>query len=601
MSSSSRGKKKKKKSGSPGGPPKGAPQAPRPAQSSGKMSGPALWLTVLVAVGLAGLAGYAFYRTMGERQAQAPSSGDIDAMLASEQMILEGTLELRKLSKSAMNLAVPDHRSLALFTDEVRVRDLDGAAAPSEQFEIFSLQAVGKSRPVSTQEESIEAEAMSLWRPVLDDVEYFEHAKFYFVDGDPLAPDDGEWRSDVGFHGLAKMQSGEWCLIHADQTLEWTRVGEEQEIESWRISGWLLESFETIVVPQRPFSDAIDHALKTPSARERARTSIHEERVAAFLFDLERPESERTFEMPNRYFRGPAQDRHPGLAVTDIDGDGHDDLYVMSRWGKNELYVNEGNGTFRERASRYGLDIEDHSAAGLFADFDNDGDPDLFLGRTLERSRYYVNEGGRFVDRSESLVDIELPYLVSAVTATDYDNDGLLDLYVSTYASDAMKVDFQTFGGQQLLVQTGSLDQMRRVLSDYLSVPDQERLHNLVNLPSNEYHVYRNSYGPPNILLRNVGGGRFAEARDVPELRVFRHTYQGTWADYDQDGDPDLYLANDFAPNNHVPQRGRRSLYRRHRGDADRRHRFWHGCELGRLRSRRLGRPLHLQHAEQSR
>jgi hypothetical protein len=58
-----------------------------------------------------------------------------------------------------------------------------------------------------------------------------------------------------------------------------------------------------------------------------------------------------------------------------------------------------------------------------------------------------------------------------------------------------------------------------------------------------------NRFGPPNVLLKNQGGGRFVRVRDNG-LNLFKNSYQATWADYDNDGDVDLYVANDFAPNN---------------------------------------------------
>ena len=58
-------------------------------------------------------------------------------------------------------------------------------------------------------------------------------------------------------------------------------------------------------------------------------------------------------------------------------------------------------------------------------------------------------------------------------------------------------------------------------------------------------HLIYDAPGPPNVLLRNLGDGRFE-----PTAAVWRNTLQATWADYDRDGDPDLYLANDFAANN---------------------------------------------------
>jgi hypothetical protein len=57
---------------------------------------------------------------------------------------------------------------------------------------------------------------------------------------------------------------------------------------------------------------------------------------------------------------------------------------------------------------------------------------------------------------------------------------------------------------------------------------------------------FLNQVGPPNVLMVNQGGGKFLSAPDGP-LTVWKNTLQASWSDYDRDGDPDLYLANDFA------------------------------------------------------
>jgi len=62
-------------------------------------------------------------------------------------------------------------------------------------------------------------------------------------------------------------------------------------------------------------------------------------------------------------------------------------------------------------------------------------------------------------------------------------------------------------------------------------------------------HIYLALPGPPNVLLRNLGGGRFEPVEEAHPLRSFLNTYQATWSDYDADGDPDVYLAHDFSPN----------------------------------------------------
>jgi hypothetical protein len=169
----------------------------------------------------------------------------------------------------------------------------------------------------------------------------------------------------------------------------------------------------------------------------------------------------------------------------------------------------------------------------VFADFDNDGDSDLFLGRTLTRSAYFENVDGRFVDRSEERVDRPLPYLASSVSAVDYDRDGLLDIYVSTYAAS----------------ETGSL------MEPYVELEDRRVWAGLYNTKQPP-ETLLSAIGPPNVLLHNLGEGRFEIVDDPGPLKAFRHTYQSTWADFDGDGDADVYLANDFASDNLIRNDG---------------------------------------------
>ena len=167
----------------------------------------------------------------------------------------------------------------------------------------------------------------------------------------------------------------------------------------------------------------------------------------------------------------------------------------MARWGENLLLRNRGDGTFEGRAAAVGLNVKDHTSSAIFADFDNDGDTDAFLGRTLERSMYLVNENGRFVDRSADLVDGPLPYLASSVSATDYNGDGLLDVYVSTYGAGMVRDS--------------------RLPDGLVSEQDNEQLARL--FASEEAHDILNGPGPRNVLLTNVGHGRF-EVRGLAAL-----------------------------------------------------------------------------------
>ncbi len=172
-----------------------------------------------------------------------------------------------------------------------------------------------------------------------------------------------------------------------------------------------------------------------------------------------------------------------GAAMVDIDGDGDLDIYVCHYDAPNALYLNEGELRFTEAAARFGLDINAASLKPAFADYDNDGDLDLYLltnryerigGRPAEPpakvvdgkpqmlpgyEKYYAvresepgkykvanigqpdqllrNDGGRFVEVSEAAGISDHPGHGLSATWWDYDADGDLDLYVGNDYEDA--------------------------------------------------------------------------------------------------------------------------------------------------------------------
>jgi hypothetical protein len=131
----------------------------------------------------------------------------------------------------------------------------------------------------------------------------------------------------------------------------------------------------------------------------------------------------------------------PGLGVsaTDLDGDGLLDIYVANDGEPNQLWLNQGDGTFIDDALFTGTAVNRSGRAEASmgvdtADFDNDGDPDLFMTHLMgETNTLYVNMGGGlFEDKTieYGLASSSMPFTAFGTAWLDYDNDGWLDLLV---------------------------------------------------------------------------------------------------------------------------------------------------------------------------
>jgi Tfp pilus assembly protein PilF len=214
---------------------------------------------------------------------------------------------------------------------------------------------------------------------------------------------------------------------------------------------------------------------------------------------------------------------HHGVSVGDADGDGLEDLYVSQPAGlPNRLFRARGDSTFEDVTERAGLNVLDDTAQSLFADVDNDGDQDLVLS-TGTRPLLFVNDGkGRFAHVPDAFRFARpLQGVLTSIAMADYDRDGFLDLYLCVYS--------YFFGAGE----------------DKAGTPAP-------------YYDARN--GPPGVLFRNDGRGRFIDATAESGLDEGndRYHFAAAWADYDEDGWPDLLVANDFGTKNLYRSRGRR-------------------------------------------
>ncbi len=124
-----------------------------------------------------------------------------------------------------------------------------------------------------------------------------------------------------------------------------------------------------------------------------------------------------------------------GLAVGDFDGDGHEDLYFCNQLGPNALYRNKGDGTFEEVAGKAGVALGDRvCVAATFADYDNDGRPDLYVTSTRGGNVLFHNlGGGKFANVTQKAGLTHVGHSQTAVFF-DFDNDGFLDLYLTNTA-----------------------------------------------------------------------------------------------------------------------------------------------------------------------
>ncbi|MGK0185916.1 MAG: hypothetical protein ACI9R3_001699 [Verrucomicrobiales bacterium] len=436
-------------------------------------------------------------------------------LVQSEELLGQLRPAMHQLDSSAMRLKIPGAVPVGMFSDEVEVIDISREPTPEE--ETFSIPGIiAETWPPQHESNVVNSAELKLWEMFFSKIDTLERAHFYAIDADFPNPESlDSLRNVVGFEGVAKLKDGRWCSIVALQELRWEKSGDD-----WRIAAWLQREFSTKISPARLFREVLEEALPKPEDYQRARFSYHEQNIIRLFTD-----GQVTLPKP-LHVKYPNIDslfQHPALSVVDIDRDGFDDIYLMGRWGRNMLLRNMGDATFEDIAPEIGLDIEGMCNSALFADYDNDGDSDLFLGRSLERTLYLENINGVFKDSSKK-VAARLPYLVSTISAADFNNDGLLDVFLGLYGPTSPNNPIEVW----------ARDFFPKAFAD------------VIIAKSKNSHRYLEHTGPPNLLLVNRGDGQFGVAPETEQLAEWLHTFQGAWADYDDDGDQDIYICNDF-------------------------------------------------------
>ncbi|OJV18302.1 MAG: RNA-binding protein [Dyadobacter sp. 50-39] len=284
-----------------------------------------------------------------------------------------------------------------------------------------------------------------------------------------------------------------------------------------------------------------------------------------------------------------------GATFADVNGDGNLDLYVCnagrSEERANELFINNGNGTFTEKAKEYGLDDHGYSTHAAFFDFDRDGDLDMFLlnnsftpvGRLAYANirnqrdkegghKFFRNYNGHFVDISEqagiygSLIGFGL-----GITIGDVNNDNWLDMYISNdfYEHDYLYINNQDGTFKESLQSAMTHTSLSSMGADIADINNDGKLDVYVTdmLPGSDRRLKLTSTYEgydllalkvsrdfhyqymQNTLQLNQSGGPDSKTW-FSEIARFTGTHSTDWSwgalifDMDSDGEKDIFVAN---------------------------------------------------------
>ena len=205
-----------------------------------------------------------------------------------------------------------------------------------------------------------------------------------------------------------------------------------------------------------------------------------------------------------------------GLAIGDVNGDSLEDIYVLQPGGlPNRLLIQQNDGRL-QISTESGAEWMDSCASALLIDVDNDADLDLVVGQE-RKIAFMANDGkGQF----KTMLVVDADSQVHSLAAADFDLDGDLDVFVCGYK------------------------QLERSDTSNMGEP----------IP---YHDAEN--GGQNMLLQNNRSWEFENvAKKVGLADKSRFSCGASWEDYDKDGDPDLFVANEYGRNSLYQNRGER-------------------------------------------
>jgi hypothetical protein len=241
----------------------------------------------------------------------------------------------------------------------------------------------------------------------------------------------------------------------------------------------------------------------------------------------------------------------------DYDNDGWLDLFVACERQPNHLYHNRGNGTFEELAAKAGLESPDQIAykGSTWIDFDNDRYPDLFLNCMVGDARLFRNNrDGTFTDVTKSL-SIDGPHAGFSCWAWDYDNDGWLDIFATSYDRSLGDVVRGLLGqphaksSPRLFRNANGAGFENKTLEAGLDMVFATMGSNFADFDNDGWlDFYLGTGDPelstlvPNRMFKNVAGQRFSEITGSSGTGHLQKGHAVACGDWDHDGDVDIFI-----------------------------------------------------------
>jgi hypothetical protein len=242
---------------------------------------------------------------------------------------------------------------------------------------------------------------------------------------------------------------------------------------------------------------------------------------------------------------------------SDYDNDGWLDLFIANEQENNRLYHNKGDGTFEEVAAKAHVEgrYQQNGCKGsAWLDFDNDGDPDLFLNYLTGFSRLYRNDGKQGFTEVTMSMGIDGPRYGFSCWAFDFDNDGWLDIFATSYdrsLEDVVKglqgVPHRRYSNKLYHNNKGKgfVDMTAEAGLDMVFATMGS---NFGDFDNDGYLDFYLGTGEPNLatlvpnrMFKNVAGKRFAEITASSGTGHLQKGHAIACGDWDRDGDTDIF------------------------------------------------------------